>query len=723
MRLWYILITVLIWAACPAFPRPAVITAGEHAGFTRVVIQFGAPIDWHLGREPQGYRLRIVPKAPTYDLKNVFNLIGKTRLTAAAVDPETGDLRLNLSCRCFAMPYEERPGVVVVDLRDGDAPAGSSFELPLDKPAVAHISADIDSAQHYPQPTFNWSIWSLPTAVSLPVAPDPNPQLPPLNPSLNPLRSSLIQDLSRGASQGLVDMVVPDQTAPPPTDGKALPPQIEIGVQDHLITRQKDRPGPALAAQGGACWSDDQLDIAAWAGQQPVAAQMGPQRKGLIAEFDTPDPVAVTRAVRFDLFLGFGAEARSLIRTFSPDNPDAALWSSMARIMDTAPDPTPAFVGMEDCPTAAALWATLSRPHTLPRSPLAKAAVLRGFSALPPHLRQLLGPDLVDRFLQANDMTLATALFDAILRDPSVQSPAIVIMQSKMNQALGKTDRAISKISDLAKSPGPSAAEGLATLIEEEAPLGHPITFAQVQALEAYLLERRGGPDAPRFQRALILARAASGDFDSAFKNLDSAPDIGAKVWQLLTRTGSNTAFLSHASLLGSDPIPQAAKALAIQIADRMLGLGLPDQAALWIAQATQTPSQLVARVKLAQGDSQGALNQLQSDTSDSASQLRAQAYQALGNPRQAADLYAKLGRPQDHWQALRQAGDWVGLAKHGPAPWKVVAELAINSAPLLDATSGPLAHDTSLLARSVATRDAILDLLEQTKIPVSASQ
>ena len=230
MRLWGILVMALIWLACPAFARPAVVTAGEHAGFTRVVIQFGGPVDWQLGRDKQGYRLRILTKATTYDLENVFKLIKKTRLTATSVDPATGDLMLSLSCHCFAMPYEERLGVVVVDLRDGDAAAGSSFELPLELPELTKIPPKGD----YPQPAYDWSTWSLPATDPLsapPMAADlakPGPPLPALSVTLEPMRLSLIQDISRGASQGLVDMIVPDQTVSRPAAVEALPTQIEM---------------------------------------------------------------------------------------------------------------------------------------------------------------------------------------------------------------------------------------------------------------------------------------------------------------------------------------------------------------------------------------------------------------------------------------------------------------------------------------------------------------
>ena len=718
MRVFGLLLVWLVLAAFPALAGPAGVTAGEHPGFTRVVIQFGAPVDWQLGRDGQGYRLRIQPNAPVYDLKNVFNLIGKTRLTAAAVDPATGDLTLSLTCACYAMPYEQRPGVVVVDLRDGAAPAGSSFELPLKKLEKAQPAGDALKS------TYDWTSLPLPAA-GPPMALMANLGTPSPTPKLDPLRQSLIQDLSRGASQGVVDMVVPVQSAEQPAGDGAAAQQIQIGADakadPNLVTRQITSASAPLTAQGAPCWADDQLAIAAWGGQQPVAAQFGPQREGLSGEFDAPDPVAVTRAIRFQLFLGFGAEARSLTRAFTPDAPDAALWHSMAHVLDGEVDPAPAFSGMEECESAAALWATLDDPKAMATSPQAKAAVLRSFSALPPHLRRLLGPSFVARVQKAGDLAQATALYQAVQRAEGDPSPELVMMQAQMDRALGKPDTANAQVSALAKAPGPSSAEALVDLVETQAPLGQPISFAQVQALEAFLTERRGGPDAPRFQRALVLAKAASGDFEGAFATLKTAPDVAATVWQLLAHSAPDSAFLTYASLAPTDPVPADSIAVADKIAGRMLGLGLSDQAGLWVAQVPQAAPELVAEIKLAQGDAQAALTLLQLDDNPAALQLKAGAYQALGQASQAADLYGHLGESDSVWHILRQAGDWQAVASQGPAPWKAVAALVANPAP--ETATGPLSQDKALIDRSVATRDAILALLDQTKVPAAATQ
>lgn len=120
---------------------PVQVTSGEHPGFTRLVMQYGGAVNWQLGRTLDGYALRVQEERPDYDLAKAFDLIGKGRLAAIWPDPATGDLHFGIACACYAIPFEFRPGIVVVDLYDGTPPKGSSFEQPLDLPVPAAAPA------------------------------------------------------------------------------------------------------------------------------------------------------------------------------------------------------------------------------------------------------------------------------------------------------------------------------------------------------------------------------------------------------------------------------------------------------------------------------------------------------------------------------------------------------------------------------------------------------
>ena len=293
-------------------------------------------------------------------------------------------------------------------------------------------------------------------------------------------------------------------------------------------------------------------------------------------------------------------------------------------------------------------------------------------------------------------------------------------MQAKMAAALGRTDDATVKMENLAAESGPVTPDALVALVESLAGQNLPVTFAQVQALEEFLKERSGGSDEVRFRHALVLAQAASGDFDSAFTGLALTPDTAAQVWQLLARNGSDSALLNHAVLGDTARPPGEAKPVAVLIADRLVTLGLPGQAQRWLHLEEKPPALTVARIALAQGDAQTALTILKTRTEPEALPLRAEALQALGAERAAAEIYASLGQSDQQWSARLRGGDWAALARDGPAGLQATAALLLVSDTSAEGAppAGPLARDAALVTQSAATRDAIAQLLDTVKSP-----
>lgn len=739
MRRWLALLLVVFMAPWQATAATVQVSTGEHPGFTRLVLQYDAPVNWVIGRTPDGYELRLPETTVQYDLSRVFDQIGRTRLAAIWADPATGALHVGVGCACYAMPFEFRPGVVVIDLKDGAPPKGSSFEVPLDG-SVAGQLAPRPVLRPKPRPggspklVYDWtSLTRSPTKT-----PPDAPPIPPhgtalalIDPMLEPLRQALIEQLSRGASQGIVDMVRPKAAKAdggPATPQGDVPVQIHLGAVPGLVVRQKGDGDAPLTAAGADCIADDRLEVVAWADTSPVADQIGPALSGLTGEFDRPDPASVKRAIRFDLSLGFGAEARALIRVFPTGDADTAIWQSMARILDDQVDPHPAFAGMAACDSAAALWAILADPNIRSVEIMQKSAILRSFSALPAHLRRQLGPVLVDRFLAMDDVSTATALRDAVLRAPGEPGPEIDLMQARMTIATGQQAAAEARLESLSSQSGPGAPEALIALVEHRVELGQEVSFAQVLVLQEYLKERRGGAEEAKFRHALILARAASGDFDTAFATLASAPAAAAVLWQSLARTGPDSALLAHATLAVSALPPGAAKPVVTLIADRMLALGLADQAARWLQLDDSPPALLLARVALARGDAQTALTILKDRAEPAALPLRAEALHQLGAEPAAAEIYGSLGLPDQQWNAILRARDWPRLASAGPAAMRAAATLLLAPAagpPQADPTSpaGPLAQGQALVSHSVATRAAIAQLLDTVKSPSSPTQ
>ena len=134
---------------------PIVVTSGEHDGFTRLVFSSATPLNWQLGATEDGYTLRVAGDGLTFDLADAFRIIGESRL--AVLDPfrETpteAELRIVLNCACHARPFNFRPGVLVVDLRDGPPPPESSHEQPLTAPTSVAVQADTRALRPRPRP-------------------------------------------------------------------------------------------------------------------------------------------------------------------------------------------------------------------------------------------------------------------------------------------------------------------------------------------------------------------------------------------------------------------------------------------------------------------------------------------------------------------------------------------------------------------------------------------
>ena len=714
--IWRILI-LLLWPTLVG-AQTVTVTTGDHEGFTRLVLDFGSPVDWQVGRTEDGYVLQVPGPRRSYDLTEVFRIIGTTRLAAIWANPGTGALQIGIACACHAIPFEFRPGIVVVDLRDGPPPEGSAFETALDG-AVAPVLAERAAPRPKRRPAratvgYDWTS----TLVAEPVSP------PALPDTLLPLREALLTQMSRGAAQGVVDMTGPAPRRQP-TD--ADPDNVRIGMGE-LPGLTIGTDGANLTADGAACITGDRIEIGSWGDDSPVAEQMAGALTGMMGEFDRPDPDALARAVRFYLYLGFGAEARQLLDAMPANLPDATLLRSMARIMDEEPDAAPSFSGMAACDSAAALWAVLGQPVPERGSAFDRAAVLRTFSALPIHLRRHLGPALTERLLLLGDATAAQAAQDAVLRAPGGMQPETALTDARLKIAAGDADAATGVLEPIIDSPGPATAEALITLVELQLSQRRSVSGADVTALEAGLQERLGSAEEPRYRKVLILARAAAGDFATAFADLPQAPDAARDLWALVAELAPDSALMVHAVPDADRPVPAEAAAVADRLAVRLADLGFADAAARWLALTVDPDPVLAARISLAQGDAREALRLLAGRDDPQALMLKAEALDRLGDQPARAALLDLADETDAATRARARARDWVWLAATGPEPWQGVAARldrvpappppADSVAALVAAANRPLAEGRALVDSSAETRAAIDALLAAVAAP-----
>lgn len=171
------------------------------------------------------------------------------------------------------------------------------------------------------------------------------------------------------------------------------------------------------------------------------------------------------------------------------------------------------------------------------------------------------------------------------------------------------------------------------------------------------------------------------------------------------------------------------AHASATLIAQRLVTLGLADQAARWLQIAPEVPPLLAAKVALGLGNPEGALALIGDTQSIPADDLRLAAYAMLGDEATVAAIHAAQGETEAEWQAVSRMRDWPRLAAEGPEAWQKAARSLVGAPTASEGEAappppaGPLERDRRLVEDSAATRAAISALLDSVPLPQAPTQ
>lgn len=713
-----LILFVLLAFAPPAWAQPVQVTSGEHQGFTRVVLNFGSAVDWQFGRTEDGYEFRKTGAAVDYDLSEVFDLIGKSRL--AAISADSAGLNIGFACACHAIPFEFRPGIIVIDLRDGPPPKGSSFEEPL-PPLPASDAAEPVAADPLVAPAegqaYSWADQVLsqmksPQTSALTLSPKPAS-----DPELQSLRDQLLRQLSRGATEGVVDLELPKTIEPilkKPVEGA----RISLGEMPGVTIQDMPKDKAPLGQIGAVCTAAEELAVDDWGTDAPISDQFSAAFANLLGEFDRPNPESVEKAVRFLIFIGFGLEAGQMTEAFMADTPQAPMLRSLGKIVDGNSDEDGFFSGQISCDTPAALWALLAKETVGTGDLVNDQAVVLAFSNLPVHLRRLLGPPLADRLLSIDKIGPAESIRNAVAR--AGKTAEVSLIEAKLDMSQGDPESAQKNLEAAIHGAGSSKTVALIALVDSLAAQGLPMEPKIAEDLAAIERETQGTENAAGLTRALALALASSGEYEAAFDKAAQSPQVAPLVWDILSRLGTDSDVLIHA-VRPAEELPQdLAPALAEILAQRLSDLGLPDAAAQWVTAYPDMDAKIRAQIALDRHDGRMALQAAAQVEGEDGARLQAQALQLLGDHAAAAQEFSKLGDATAEEFSYAKAGAWEALRNSPPNVWTPVLTALQASQPAASPLPGPLGQGQQLLDNSAQTRAAVADLLS--KIPKPAT-
>ncbi len=710
---WLLALTLLLITSV-ARAETIVVHSGEHDGFSRLVLPMETPAHWQFGRTLDGYELRLGRPGVVFDLSQVFNRIPRERLADLGTTADGTRLTLQLSCSCHAEIFEFRPTVLVIDIRPGAPPANSPFEKMLDDTAGSGDPlGKTGTVRPRAQPNdvmqvYDWKA-GLPSLPVNPALPFPTAKLDPAPASAAEARvaeaqTTLIEQLGRAASQGLVNarttpietvasptattengvpMVTPTSTTPSPP---SLPRVTAKTALDREI--QTNLPGQN-STNGEACLPVGSVDVPAWGNQEPVPLQIEKHRQGMVGEFDKPSVAAVEGLAHLYIYLGFGAETRTLIDAMQVTLPDADLLKSLASIVDDDRPPRPGVLaGKLGCGGPEAMWSVLSQPTLASSDSVNINAVIQAFSALPAHLRRLLGPRLAERFLAIHDLDTVRTIRDALIRAGRDPNPDAQLLNAQFDLAQGKPHEAEATIAMVAKTDGQSTPDALILLVDQAAENGKPVDPSLIDSIAALAKQYRDTTTGRDLDRAHILALGSVNDFGAAFREfatLRSNPDASASgaeaLWAMLAAKGHDADVLRYA--MDAKAAPEASRKTHDMIARRLIDLGFPAAAQTWLAVFTPlSPDEEILRATalVAQGSLDAAITVARALPGKNAAQVLGEAYSGLGNYAGAAKAYAASGSPAKQGAAAWRAQDWQTAAQLGADAERQAIKLALTA-------------------------------------------
>ncbi|PZX09982.1 hypothetical protein [Celeribacter halophilus] len=589
------------------FAEVITVRSGEHAGFSRLVMQFSAKTDWAFGRSEQGYEFHVPDEDIYFDTSAVFQRIPRQRI--ANVKGGNAYLQVVIPENVHADVFELREGRVVIDIKDGAPDASSEFEQPL----IDHVNGDETVLSPLEGGEGK-------DAVSVPVAPDiiisgegddgfvsaadewvSDEELIgeadrnfPLDggrfqknkasnalldaedafsenlDDVSDLERRLLEQIGRAVSQGLLE---PEVSQADRAENGTIEPQEEAvsadsGNRETIISEEdtvelshihiqssmdRERGGASelkiIEGSRSICLDDRQVQISQWGRAVEDGQSLSHLRAKILGEFDRPDPKGIRDLARYYLYLTFGAEAKSVLRDFGVKVEGHDILWAMADIMDQSFTEVSSPLSHQfQCDTSVALWSVLSKKALDPDEDYNMNSILSTFSALPFHLRRHLGPILSDRFLAIGDTESVQYIQNAMLRGIERQSDASVLLNAKLALAEGDLKSGEDKLKYIIAENGAYAPEALVKLIQLKAKDGEEIDESIAETVEAFAVEFRGDPFEGKLQEAAILAQIYSGKPDVAVE----------KVFALKQEEGSDNLDLTNLTSRALETLAQA---------------------------------------------------------------------------------------------------------------------------------------------------------------------
>ncbi|MGR3702313.1 MAG: hypothetical protein ACU0A4_09515 [Paracoccaceae bacterium] len=607
MRLvWFLAFSILLSTSVDA--QTAVLRSGEHSDFTRLTLRLPSGTEWSADLVGRQLSISLDGDLRAIDIASVYRRIGRERIANIAFRPGVTALEITLACDCGIRAYVQDGSLLVVDVGEGlpkqDRVLSAGYESLTswkDGSGLAFLGLPYSrhSRNHPLYPTFQPRQPSLLSAmvdgqaVALEEESETTAQgVQPDFPEVGSFEERLLSEMGRALDQGL--LIPADSSLQQRKDEQDKSPSLQpfnnmrlrLATEANYFVRSENSLGEGKVS----CPPEEYFDLPKWGAPDGFAPGLSRWRQMLTLEFDKVNEDAALGLARHYLHYGFGQEALDTLALSSRDDPEVEVLSSLARIMDLGHDPlkgpTPQFA---DCVGPASLWALLSTAEPNRSVQLDLAAIRLAFEALPRHLREHLGPFLIDRLVALNEDEAAREITSALSVLTKNIAPEMSFAEARAAANVGDTDGAKGTLEELVEVDTAVSPAALVALIDAMVSADEAVSDSHVELLASFAFENRRSAMSNELTRAYILALAHSGQFSEAIDRLNlfsettldpGGLDTKALVLKRLLNHSTDVAFITESIEPPESDLPAW---LGNGIASRLISLGFPDGAARYL--------------------------------------------------------------------------------------------------------------------------------------------
>lgn len=744
MRLLFIF--MVFWMnVSPSFAQTIVVRSGEHENFSRLVLTLPRKVGWTIVESNRSFSLKVDTPSVLFDFSKVFERIPRKRITEISQEGVGSDLVFSLACDCSVTSFTDNANLVVIDIKD--------WEDQAEQRQPTNGSTINQTTYRFPRPAMQQMPIStkstiLPTIIGQVIENNPAVAMKPATPrqtkrsysNINVSEERLLAQIERASDQGLLDLT----ESPIPTGQKEQrKPELKILVEapeeslplSLSVTTVIDRDlaaGVALLDRSSSesfCTDPKFVAVASWGRGGNYSDEVSQLRSQLYGEFDKLQLETAVDLARLYLFFGFGAEARQVIELSRKSNTEIQVLLALAEVLDSGETVIEnPFAGQQACKGDVALWSLLSE-HSVATN-VNNDAVLQSFSRFPPHLRERLGPGLSRMYVEAGDAQMANSILRTTRRSGGEIVSGFDFAEASVAELNEDTEMEEIKLMNSVGEGNEYSPKALTELIENMYQSRKALAPDLPDLVTAYATEYRGTDLEGELIRTQVVALALVGRFKEAFaaqeelQKLDSEIENHTALTSLLTlmsERADDVTFLRYAIDSKTGGSEYVSAQLGEQMAGKLLGLGFPDEAEMWLKKSGDSLNNkkrrmMQAEIEVARKQPYRALVELVGLSEPGANRLRAKALRQNGE-------YGKVG------QVLTTAEDLNGAARGFwmAEEWETVpnqedthySQVAEQSAQLFQVDPSieqmaPLAQARSLMRGSSKVREEIASLLQK---------